>query len=1100
MKNNRFLSLLISGLQAIFNIKLFFSRLLLSTIFLFLVFISNAQEKAKPADSFVETIGVGDRFDWLNNSGRLPQAQKALKSLKIRYIRTGISSEGGNPNTYIDAVKNMASASGAKVCATADTWNSWSNLSTWLDRWGTALNAVEGQNEFSGSNSSNWTNADQLQQSIYSYGNSHLLEVYSWCTGGPAWSITGGYTSATGQNSHYVNFHPYHWYTDPSKRWATKMNGLWQNCEGGPGLIAAARNKIGDQSKPFVTTEFGWCIDLQSSEYPVDVKYVKKYLPRNLFENFNSGMHRGYIFSLTEYGGAGADYGLANSKDGSLRAHGQAVANIITLLEEPGKANFVTTNLNYSLSNLSGVSGHPALSFTDDHNMLNDEIHHTLLQKSDSTFYLILFCDYDSHKGEDGWSQNATLNLPDGAQNVRVYLPVTNGTSIVKDYGTVVIGGSVSLNSTLGTAIPDHPLVIEIISKPATIPITDVQIISDLSTVKVGRSLTLTANILPENASIKRINWSSSDLSIASVGYDGIVMGQSAGNATIFAKTYDGNFEASLSIKVEEIPVESVNLISTLDKIILNDSLRLNYSIIPLDATNKTVSWSSSNPEVATVSASGVVTGKTIGNATITVTTQDGGKTANYAISVTSLIVTDYYNKWRKIYYKSANIVIDSDRVSRGSNTTENIIYNYGGITDFNLKVFDHEKANLGKVKVYTSPDDITYNLISTSNTTPLAITNGLSGNYFNNLTLTGSASVRRIDPTVNFDWGSGTYASGHNTDGFSVRWTGQVQAQYSETYTFYVNTDDGVRLWVNGIQLVNDWVDRLAEKKGTISLTAGQKYSITLEYYENKGFATAQLSWSSPSTNKTIIPQSQLYSDKTPDVTNGIWYKSYYTPASAIPSGTNYLKIEIGSGTTFSWTPQISESMIYYSIPITIINPDIVTGIMVKALNANQVVLDWNKATNVLGYSIWRKTGLTGTWSELTIIENGSVITYTDSTVTASTKYSYKIVAFNSICNAPASTLVSVTTPNGINSILTNTFSDVIIYPNPYLGGLLTIKLNTISNWKIEIRELSGRQIYSYDFYGTEFKIKNLRLNSGLYLVNLRSNLFVKEMKLIVK
>ena len=75
---------------------------------------------------------------------------------------------------------------------------------------------------------------------------------------------------------------------------------------------------------------------------------------------------------------------------------------------------------------------------------------------------------------------------------------------------------------------------------------------------------------------------------------------------------------------------------------------------------------------------------------------------------------------------------------------------------------------------------------------------NGLSAVYYDNQNFTG-ATVSRVDPTVNFDWGTGSPAPGIGADTFSVRWTGQVQAQFSQTYTFYTTSDDGVRLWVNG-------------------------------------------------------------------------------------------------------------------------------------------------------------------------------------------------------------------------------------------------------------------------------------------------------------
>ncbi len=136
----------------------------------------------------------------------------------------------------------------------------------------------------------------------------------------------------------------------------------------------------------------------------------------------------------------------------------------------------------------------------------------------------------------------------------------------------------------------------------------------------------------------------------------------------------------------------------------------------------------------------------------------------------------------------------------------------------------------------------------------------GLHADYFTGITL-GTTVIGRVDATVNFDWGNGSPDPAVPADQFSARWTGQVQPLYSEAYTFYTTSDDGVRLWVNGNVLVDNWTDHgPVENFGTINLTAGQKYDIKMEYYENGGGAQAKLSWSSPSAAKGIIPTTQLY------------------------------------------------------------------------------------------------------------------------------------------------------------------------------------------------------------------------------------------------
>ena len=144
----------------------------------------------------------------------------------------------------------------------------------------------------------------------------------------------------------------------------------------------------------------------------------------------------------------------------------------------------------------------------------------------------------------------------------------------------------------------------------------------------------------------------------------------------------------------------------------------------------------------------------------------------------------------------------------------------------------------------------------------------GLTGDYYSGQlkTFNGPVTLSRLDPTVNFEFGTGSPDPLISADTFTVRWTGQVQPFYSQTYTFTTRTDDGVRLWVNGQLLVNSWIDQgPTEHSGTIDLVANQKYSLLMEYYENAVGATAQLSWSSPNQVKGIIPQTQLYPGASP-------------------------------------------------------------------------------------------------------------------------------------------------------------------------------------------------------------------------------------------
>lgn len=135
----------------------------------------------------------------------------------------------------------------------------------------------------------------------------------------------------------------------------------------------------------------------------------------------------------------------------------------------------------------------------------------------------------------------------------------------------------------------------------------------------------------------------------------------------------------------------------------------------------------------------------------------------------------------------------------------------------------------------------------------------GLTGSYFSGKDF-GKLIGQRRDGQVDFNW-PGAPLKGVPENGFSVRWSGQIYIDKSETYTFHTVTNDGVRLWVNGKQVINAWKDQgSTANSGTIQLTAGHKYDIAFEYYDNSGQGVAQLLWSSPSRNKQLIPEGVLY------------------------------------------------------------------------------------------------------------------------------------------------------------------------------------------------------------------------------------------------
>jgi hypothetical protein len=155
-------------------------------------------------------------------------------------------------------------------------------------------------------------------------------------------------------------------------------------------------------------------------------------------------------------------------------------------------------------------------------------------------------------------------------------------------------------------------------------------------------------------------------------------------------------------------------------------------------------------------------------------------------------------------------------------------------------------------------------------NTAALGNGVGLLGQYwsnttaaaFTNIAFTALPTLTRTDAVVNFNWSAAGPAPSVGQTNFTARWTGCVQPQYAEIYTFTTVANDGVRLWVNGQLLINAWTTNSSTttNSASISLVDQQLYNIRMDYFQSTGNAGAQLFWSSPSTAQAIIPQTQLY------------------------------------------------------------------------------------------------------------------------------------------------------------------------------------------------------------------------------------------------
>ena len=156
-------------------------------------------------------------------------------------------------------------------------------------------------------------------------------------------------------------------------------------------------------------------------------------------------------------------------------------------------------------------------------------------------------------------------------------------------------------------------------------------------TVKAGSKLTLVCKATPASATETNYKWSSSNKKIATVSSKGVVKGLEAGKVTITAKTQDGKIKATCTVKVI-MPAKGVSLSKTSLTLGTGKTATVEAVFKPKNTTNKNVTWTSSNYDVADVSSSGKITAKKTGNAVITVKTKDGGFKATCRVRVVSLV------------------------------------------------------------------------------------------------------------------------------------------------------------------------------------------------------------------------------------------------------------------------------------------------------------------------------------------------------------------------------------------------------------------------------------------------------------------------------
>ena len=197
-----------------------------------------------------------------------------------------------------------------------------------------------------------------------------------------------------------------------------------------------------------------------------------------------------------------------------------------------------------------------------------------------------------------------------------------------------------------------------------------------------GESYTLKATVTPADAENKKVTWKSSDSKVVTVDADGRVTAVAPGSATITVTTVDGNKTATCAVSVAGA-VSGVTLDKTELALKVDESAVLKATVLPENALDKKVTWKSSDTKVATVDANGKVTAVAPGTATITVTTEDGNKTATCTVRVgDQLVITFVTNGGTAV---KSQLVNEGESAVRPADPTRAYYHFTGWYTDASL-------------------------------------------------------------------------------------------------------------------------------------------------------------------------------------------------------------------------------------------------------------------------------------------------------------------------------------------------------------------------------------------------------------------------------
>ena len=390
------------------------------------------------------------------------------------------------------------------------------------------------------------------------------------------------------------------------------------------------------------------------------------------------------------------------------------------------------------------------------------------------------------------------------------------------------------------------------------VPVTGISLNQTSLSMEVGETKTLTATVTPSNATDKTVTWSSSNTSVATVSSAGVVTAKAAGSATITVATAEGSKKATCSVTVT-VPVTGVSLNKTSLTMGVGDTETLSATVTPSNAVDKTVTWSSSNTSVATVSSSGVITAKSVGSTTITVTTNDGAHKATCSVTVIvpvtsvglsqtslSMKIGDTKTLIATVYPSNAT---DKTVTWSSSNTSVATVSSTGVVT---------AKASGSATITVTSNNGAKSAICSVTVIVPV------TGVSLNNTSLTmGVGDTQTLTATVTPSNATdkAVFWSSSNTSVATVSSTGVVTAKAAGSATINVTTNDGAYKATCSVTVIVP-VTGVSLNQTSLSMEVGDTQTLTTTVTPSNA-TDKTVTWSSSNTSVATVSSSGVVTAK---------------------------------------------------------------------------------------------------------------------------------------------------------------------------------------------------------------------------------------------